>query len=78
MQKLLAEIMAAWRRAERLADTLPEGSPEREAAQKACDRLGQAFQELTHSGVAHAISAAEARMLLSDAASDLDPTPASS
>jgi hypothetical protein len=71
VQKLVAEIMAAWRRAERLAQTLPEGSPEREAAQRACERLGQAFQELTHSGVAPAISAAEARLLLKDAASDL-------
>lgn len=72
MQKLVAEIMAAWRRAERLAGTLPEGSPERDAAQRAGERLGQAFQELTHSGVAHAISAAEARLLVMDAASDLD------
>jgi hypothetical protein len=71
VQKLVAEIMAAWRRAERLAETLPDGSPERKAAQLACERLGQAFQELTHSGVAHAISAAEARLLLKDAASDL-------
>lgn len=73
MQKLVAEIMAAWRRAERLATTLPEGSAEREAAQRACDRLQQAFQELTHSGVAHAISAAEARLLIADAAMDLQP-----
>lgn len=73
MQKLVAEIMAAWRRAERLTAALPEGSPEHEAAQRACDRLGLAFQELTHSGVAHAISAAEARLLLADAAEDLEP-----
>ena len=32
MQKLVAEIMAAWRRAERLAASLPEGSPEHDAA----------------------------------------------
>jgi hypothetical protein len=75
MQKLVAEIMAAWRRAERLAATLPEGSLEHDAAQRACERLRQAFQELTHSGVAHGISAAEARMLLADAASDLEPDP---
>ena len=71
MQKLVAEIMAAWRRAERLAATMPEGSPEREAAQRASERLGQAFQELTHSGVATAISAAEAKLLLKDAAADV-------
>jgi hypothetical protein len=71
MQKLVAEIMAAWRRAERLAATLPEGSPERDAAQRACERLRDAYQELTHSGVATAITSAEARLLLQDAAADV-------
>jgi len=75
VQKLVAEIMAAWRRAERLASTLPPESPEREAAQRACNRLRDAYQELTHSGVAAALTAAEARMLLRDAASELDPDP---
>jgi hypothetical protein len=73
MQKLVAEIMAAWRRAERLASTLPADSPEHDAAQRACDRLWDAYQELTHSGVAAALSAAEAKLLLRDAASDVDP-----
>jgi hypothetical protein len=77
VQKLVAEIMAAWRRAERLASTLPPESPEREAAQRACNRLRDAYQELTHSGVAAALTAAEARMLLRDAASELDPDPTS-
>jgi hypothetical protein len=72
VQKLAAEIMAAWRRAERLVDTLPDGSPEREAARRASDRLRDAFQELTHSGVVEQLSAAEARLLLRDAASDID------
>lgn len=72
MQKLVAEIMAAWRRAERLQSTLPEGSPERAAAERACQRLRDAYQELTHSGVAAALTAAEAKMLLRDAASDVD------
>jgi len=76
VQKLVAEIMAAWRRAERLTETLPEGSPEHEAAQRACERLRDAFQELTHSGVAHAISTAEAKMLVKDAGRDLEPDPA--
>ena len=71
VQKLVAEIMAAWRRAERLSLELPAGSPERLAAENACDRLREAFQELTHSGVAHAISAAEARQLLEEAAADI-------
>jgi hypothetical protein len=73
VQKLVAEIMAAWRRAERLCETLPEDSQEREAARRACERLRDAYQELTHSGVATAISAGEARLLLRDAASDVEP-----
>jgi hypothetical protein len=72
VQKLVAEIMAAWRRAERLVGELPDGSPELEAASRACDRLRDAFQELTHSGVVDRLSAAEARLLLRDAASDID------
>ncbi|HET7031141.1 MAG TPA: hypothetical protein VFI34_11565 [Candidatus Limnocylindrales bacterium] len=76
MQKLVAEIMAAWRRAERLADTLPAESAERDAAERACSRLRDAYQELTHSGVAAALTAAEARMLVRDAAADLDEDPA--
>jgi hypothetical protein len=72
LQKLVAEIMAAWRRAERLTATLPVGSAEHEAAKRASERLGQAFQELTDSGVAHAISTAEARMLIKDAGKDLE------
>ena len=76
MQKLVAEIMTAWRRAERLAATFPEGSPERDAAQRASGRLRDAYQELTHSGVAAQITAAEAALLIRDAASDLMPDPA--
>jgi hypothetical protein len=76
VQKLVAEIMAAWRRAERLAATLPEGTLEREAAQRACNRLRDAYQELTHSGVADALTAAEAKLLLRDAAKDVEPEPA--
>jgi hypothetical protein len=72
LQKLVAEIMAAWRRAERLASTLPPESAEHDAAQRACERLRDAYQELTHSGVAAVLTAAEAKMLLADAASDVD------
>jgi hypothetical protein len=73
VQKLVAEIMAAWRRAERLANSLPPDSPEHDAAERACNRLRDAYQELTHSGVAAALTAAEAHLLLADAASDVDP-----
>ena len=73
MQKLVAEILAAWRRAERLSSSLPDGTAEHAAAERACERLRDAYLELTHSGVAAALSAAEARLLLRDAASDIDP-----
>jgi hypothetical protein len=75
VQKLVAEIRAAWRRAARLASTMPVGSPERDAAQRAPARLRDAYQELTHSGVAEALTAAEARLLVRDAAADLDVEP---
>ena len=73
MQKLVAEIMAAWRRAERLAHTFPADSVEHEAAERASQRLRDAYQELTHSGVAEALSAADARALVANAASDIEP-----
>jgi hypothetical protein len=74
VQKLVAEIMAAWRRAERLTSSLSEGSPEHAAAQHASERLRDAYQELTHSGVADALTSAEAKLLLRDAASDIEPS----
>lgn len=70
----MAEILAAWRRADRLAATLPKDSLEHAAALRASERLRDAYQELTHSGVAAALTSAEARMLLADAASDVDAT----
>jgi hypothetical protein len=72
VQKLVAEIMVAWRRAERLAGSLPEASPERLAAERACQRLRDAYQELTHSGVAEALTAAEAQLLVKDVARELE------
>ena len=65
MQTLVAEILAAWRRAERLAGSLESGSPERIAVDRACERLRDAYHELTDSGVAHVLTAAEARELIS-------------
>lgn len=64
VQTLVAEILAAWRRAERLAATLDLASPERAAVDRACDRLRDAYHELTDSGVAHALTAREARELI--------------
>ena len=66
LQTLVAEILAAWRRAERLAVTLDPVSPERAAVDRACDQLRKAYHELTDSGVAHALTAKEARELIAN------------
>ena len=71
MQTLVAEILAAWRRAERLAESLEPGSPERVAVDHACERLRDAYQELTSSGVAHVLTASEAKKLIANL--DLEP-----
>jgi hypothetical protein len=68
MQTLVAEILAAWRRAERLANELPQGSLEQAAAQAVAEKLRDIYQELTRTaGVSH-ISEAEARTLLEELA----------
>ena len=46
MQTLIAQVLGAWRRAERLAESVAPG-PEREAAQQACERLRDLYQALT-------------------------------
>ena len=46
MQTLVANVLAAWRRAERLAEELPPGR-ERDAAALAAVRLRDAYHELT-------------------------------
>ena len=71
MQTLVAEILAAWRRAERLAASLEPGSAEREAVDRACVQLRDAYHELTESGVAHVLTAREARDLIANL--DLEP-----
>jgi hypothetical protein len=72
MQTLVAEVLAAWRRAERLANELPPGSLEQRAAAAACERLRHVYRELTSSGGAHEAREAEARSLLQE----LGPTEA--
>jgi hypothetical protein len=74
VQTLVAEILAAWRRADRLSSELPEGTPEHAAALAACERLRDLYADLTKSGVAREISDAEARALVQDVASDLAGT----
>jgi hypothetical protein len=68
MRLLMAEILAAWRRAERLTDELPEGSPEQAAAVAACQRLRDLYHELTESGAVAAVSEADARVILAELA----------
>ena len=68
MQTLVAEILAAWRRADRLTHALEPGTPEHTAAMSACERLRDLYRDLTTSGVAEPVSEAEARALLAELA----------
>lgn len=74
MQTVVVEILAAWRRAERLAASLERGSPEQAAVERACEHLRAAYMEMTGSGVAHVLSPSEARELIAslDLAGDLN------
>jgi len=62
MQGLVAEVLAAWREAERVASEHPTG-PEHDAAQFAVDRLRTLYFELTSGRPGHE-SDNEARALL--------------
>jgi hypothetical protein len=66
MQTLVAEILAVWRRAERLSESLEPGTPQHAAAQLACERLRDLYRELTTSGVAKPTTDADARSLLAE------------
>lgn len=70
MQTVVAEILAAWRRAERLAAGL-ETKTDEQAARRACEHLRAAYRELTDSGTAHAMTPSEAREMIAN----LDPSP---
>jgi len=50
VQTLVAEVLAAWRSAERLTKTLAEGTPEHRAATAACERLRDLYRDLTLPG----------------------------
>ena len=63
MQTLAAEILAAWRRAQRLASQLPTGSAAQHAAMEATDRLADAYEAVTAADVGP-VDEAEARTLL--------------
>ena len=75
MQTLLAEILAAWRRAERLSHELPVGTPEQAAALAACQRLRQIYRDLTGTGVTAPPIETAARGVLAEIARDLSPDP---
>ena len=68
MQTLVAEVLAAWRRAERLSNELPLGSAEQAAAHAVAAKLRDIYQDLTRSEAAHEITEAEARTLLEELA----------
>ena len=68
MQTLVAEILAAWRRAERLGNELPPGSLEQAAAQAVAEKLRDIYHDLTATTAAREISEAEARTLLEELA----------
>ena len=46
MQTLVAAVLAAWREADRLVSTFPEGSAEQAAAQRAHDLLRDLYRDL--------------------------------
>ena len=66
MQTLVAEVLAAWRRAERLAGELPDGSPQQLAASSACERLRDLYRDLTSPEIAGEVTVADARTLLAE------------
>jgi hypothetical protein len=68
MQTLVAEILAAWRRAERLSESLEPGSADHAAALDASNRLRDLFHDLTSSGVRGPVTEAGARALLEELA----------
>ena len=63
---MIAEVLAAWRRAERLTESLPAGSPEHEAAVMASNRLRDLYAELTTVAGGSAVNEADARALLAE------------
>ena len=64
MQTLVAEILAAWRRAERLAAALPDESREHWAALMAAERLQNLYRDLTR--IAGEVDEATAGALLAE------------
>ncbi len=74
MQTLVAEILAAWRRAERLSHELPADSAEQVAALAACQRLKGIYRDLTGTGVDEPPTENATRSVLAEIAKDLGGT----
>ena len=77
MRTLVAEILAAWRRAERLAGELEEGTAEHDAAVLACERLRDLYRTLTSTGLVADMTEADARALLAELARSDGPVSSS-
>jgi len=73
MRTLIAEVLAAWRRAERLAASAEPGTPEHEVAIRASARLRDVYQDLSRSGIVGAVSDDEARDLIATLQDPLPP-----
>jgi hypothetical protein len=73
VQTLVAEVLAAWRRAERLVGSLPERSLEHSAALHAAERLHELYTDLVK--VAGVVDEADARSLLAELADAQAPKP---
>ena len=72
MQTLVAEIVAAWRRADRLTVMFPEGTPNHLAAVTAAEKLRELFQDLTLAVEPSSVDVADALKLL-DEFDDMPP-----
>jgi hypothetical protein len=72
MQSLVAQVLAAWRHAEHLTETLAPDTPEYAAATKACADLRATFQDLTDAGMA---SLVDDRSTVDDAKAEDHPPP---
>ncbi len=64
MQALVAEVLKAWREAERVASEHEPGSPDHEAAALAVDRLRDLYAELTSAARARESDPARLRTIL--------------
>ena len=67
MAKAVEEVLAAWREAERVLDTLPPLSPDHESVRRAVVDLQQTYQAITGNAAASAEIIARTHQTLDDA-----------